>query len=58
MEGTVVIGIFDGHNDCVQRLQEYCPEGVDFTLAAHRRAEFWTSGTEVTGELGERLRER
>ncbi len=30
MEGTVVIGIFDGHNDCVQRLQEYCPEGVDF----------------------------
>jgi len=25
-----VIGIFDGHNDCVQRLMEYRPGGVDF----------------------------
>jgi membrane dipeptidase len=23
-------GIFDGHNDSVQRLQEYHPDGVDF----------------------------
>jgi membrane dipeptidase len=22
--------IFDGHNDCVQRLQEYRPDGIDF----------------------------
>jgi membrane dipeptidase len=25
-----VIGIFDGHNDCVQRLQEYRADGIDF----------------------------
>jgi len=25
-----VIGIFDGHNDCVQRLMEYRPGGIDF----------------------------
>ena len=22
--------IFDGHNDCVQRLLEYRPDGIDF----------------------------
>jgi membrane dipeptidase len=25
-----VIGVFDGHNDCVQRLQEYRAGGIDF----------------------------
>jgi membrane dipeptidase len=25
-----MIGIFDGHNDSVQRLQEYRPDGIDF----------------------------
>jgi membrane dipeptidase len=25
-----MIGVFDGHNDCVQRLQEYRAEGIDF----------------------------
>ena len=25
-----MIAIFDGHNDCVQRLQEYRPDGIDF----------------------------
>jgi membrane dipeptidase len=25
-----MLGIFDGHNDSVQRLQEYCPDGIDF----------------------------
>src|SRR5262249_46038507 len=25
-----MIGIFDGHNDCVQRLQEYRADGIDF----------------------------
>ena len=28
-----MIRIFDGHNDCVQRLQEYRPEGIDFLAA-------------------------
>jgi membrane dipeptidase len=27
-----MIGIFDGHNDCVQRLQEYHADGVDFLV--------------------------
>jgi membrane dipeptidase len=26
----VTLGIFDGHNDSVQRLQEYRPDGIDF----------------------------
>src|SRR5215467_1215787 len=25
-----MLGIFDGHNDSVQRLQEYHPDGIDF----------------------------
>jgi membrane dipeptidase len=25
-----MLGIFDGHNDSVQRLQEYRPDGIDF----------------------------
>jgi len=25
-----MIGIFDGHNDCVQRLREYRLDGIDF----------------------------
>jgi membrane dipeptidase len=27
-----MIGVFDGHNDCVQRLQEYRPGGIDFLV--------------------------
>jgi membrane dipeptidase len=26
----MMLGIFDGHNDAVQRLQEYRPDGIDF----------------------------
>jgi len=25
-----MLGIFDGHNDSVQRLKEYRPDGIDF----------------------------
>ena len=25
-----MLGIFDGHNDSVQRMQEYRPDGIDF----------------------------
>src|SRR5262245_9759333 len=28
--GFAMIGIFDGHNDTVHRLREYCPDGIDF----------------------------
>jgi Membrane dipeptidase (Peptidase family M19) len=31
-EETALIPIFDGHNDSVQRLQEYRPEGIDFLV--------------------------
>src|SRR5215469_13611652 len=27
-----MLGIFDGHNDSVQRLQEYRPDGIDFLM--------------------------
>jgi membrane dipeptidase len=28
----MMLGIFDGHNDSVQRLQEYRPDGIDFLV--------------------------